>query len=156
MIRRPPRSTRTDTLFPYTTLFRSAASAKVLTRATLLAKVVATTMPLAPATSASISGPSALSDRPAWELNTLVESHISALTPGSAKLAHTSGSNGSPTTGFPSILKSPECTTRPAGVSMTKPELSGMECEIGTKPTLNGPACVTSGQADTVRTDFSE
>src|SRR3546814_20259403 len=27
MIRRPPRSTRTDTLFPYTTLFRSATSA---------------------------------------------------------------------------------------------------------------------------------
>src|SRR3546814_2203467 len=26
MIRRPPRSTRTDTLFPYTTLFRSADS----------------------------------------------------------------------------------------------------------------------------------
>src|SRR3546814_15105567 len=25
MIRRPPRSTRTDTLFPYTTLFRSIA-----------------------------------------------------------------------------------------------------------------------------------
>src|SRR3546814_20816607 len=27
MIRRPPRSTRTDTLFPYTTLFRSASPA---------------------------------------------------------------------------------------------------------------------------------
>src|SRR3546814_4285162 len=27
MIRRPPRSTRTDTLFPYTTLFRSSAKA---------------------------------------------------------------------------------------------------------------------------------
>src|SRR3546814_18333695 len=27
MIRRPPRSTRTDTLFPYTTLFRSAEGA---------------------------------------------------------------------------------------------------------------------------------
>src|SRR3546814_8112230 len=26
MIRRPPRSTRTDTLFPYTTLFRSTAN----------------------------------------------------------------------------------------------------------------------------------
>src|SRR3546814_2399708 len=26
MIRRPPRSTRTDTLFPYTTLFRSGGS----------------------------------------------------------------------------------------------------------------------------------
>src|SRR3546814_3161816 len=29
MIRRPPRSTRTDTLFPYTTLFRSAEGAVV-------------------------------------------------------------------------------------------------------------------------------
>src|SRR3546814_12283490 len=28
MIRRPPRSTRTDTLFPYTTLFRSMAAKK--------------------------------------------------------------------------------------------------------------------------------
>src|SRR3546814_1990011 len=27
MIRRPPRSTRTDTLFPYTTLFRSGPAA---------------------------------------------------------------------------------------------------------------------------------
>src|SRR3546814_8677405 len=30
MIRRPPRSTRTDTLFPYTTLFRSSAKALIL------------------------------------------------------------------------------------------------------------------------------
>src|SRR3546814_7532331 len=29
MIRRPPRSTRTDTLFPYTTLFRSPNKAQV-------------------------------------------------------------------------------------------------------------------------------
>src|SRR3546814_10995659 len=29
MIRRPPRSTRTDTLFPYTTLFRSAGASCV-------------------------------------------------------------------------------------------------------------------------------
>src|SRR3546814_760764 len=29
MIRRPPRSTRTDTLFPYTTLFRSKTTATV-------------------------------------------------------------------------------------------------------------------------------
>src|SRR3546814_2577819 len=28
MIRRPPRSTRTDTLFPYTTLFRSGSLAR--------------------------------------------------------------------------------------------------------------------------------
>src|SRR3546814_12004095 len=30
MLRRPPRSTRTDTLFPYTTLFRSAKAARPL------------------------------------------------------------------------------------------------------------------------------
>src|SRR3546814_5882688 len=30
MIRRPPRSTRTDTLFPYTTLFRSVDEAGVV------------------------------------------------------------------------------------------------------------------------------
>src|SRR3546814_18018441 len=29
MIRRPPRSTRTDTLFPYTTLFRSLCSIEI-------------------------------------------------------------------------------------------------------------------------------
>src|SRR3546814_7621922 len=32
MIRRPPRSTRTDTLFPYTTLFRSEQYAEMLNR----------------------------------------------------------------------------------------------------------------------------
>src|SRR3546814_5399673 len=32
MIRRPPRSTRTDTLFPYTTLFRSAERLDRFTR----------------------------------------------------------------------------------------------------------------------------
>src|SRR3546814_8817393 len=30
MIRRPPRSTRTDTLFPYTTLFRSPESIRMM------------------------------------------------------------------------------------------------------------------------------
>src|SRR3546814_7301125 len=30
MIRRPPRSTRTDTLFPYTTLFRSPVASAVM------------------------------------------------------------------------------------------------------------------------------
>src|SRR3546814_19100015 len=34
MIRRPPRSTRTDTLFPYTTLFRSASSTAKAAKAT--------------------------------------------------------------------------------------------------------------------------
>src|SRR3546814_9792549 len=33
MIRRPPRSTRTDTLFPYTTLFRSSMPQQLARRA---------------------------------------------------------------------------------------------------------------------------
>src|SRR3546814_10335656 len=37
MCRRPPRSTRTDTLFPYTTLFRSTAQAVSGARSTLCA-----------------------------------------------------------------------------------------------------------------------
>src|SRR3546814_14675263 len=40
MIRRPPRSTRTDTLFPYTTLFRSYAR-KLKPRAILIENVKA-------------------------------------------------------------------------------------------------------------------
>src|SRR3546814_7184066 len=43
MIRRPPRSTRTDTLFPYTTLFRSPAplniSMKVKSRISRIALI---------------------------------------------------------------------------------------------------------------------
>src|SRR3546814_7129988 len=47
MIRRPPRSTRTDTLFPYTTLFRSylaiinAKTAELFAAASRIAAVVA-------------------------------------------------------------------------------------------------------------------
>src|SRR3546814_6987750 len=44
MIRRPPRSTRTDTLFPYTTLFRSIAGAGIALRlASPVTQVVAVT-----------------------------------------------------------------------------------------------------------------
>src|SRR3546814_10422447 len=39
MIRRPPRSTRTDTLFPYTTLFRSVGSVLQIEQARLLRRV---------------------------------------------------------------------------------------------------------------------
>src|SRR3546814_19310414 len=39
MIRRPPRSTRTDTLFPYTTLFRSVVVHAVVLRPRLARRV---------------------------------------------------------------------------------------------------------------------
>src|SRR3546814_12318564 len=54
MIRRPPRSTRTDTLFPYTTLFRSKAAqpalmAKVIqSRCPAMASVIAGTIIASP------------------------------------------------------------------------------------------------------------
>src|SRR3546814_4194191 len=38
MIRRPPRSTRTDTLFPYTTLFRSGIPTEALIAKVLVSK----------------------------------------------------------------------------------------------------------------------
>src|SRR3546814_10393743 len=38
MIRRPPRSTRTDTLFPYTTLFRSLRQALIATQPVIFAR----------------------------------------------------------------------------------------------------------------------
>src|SRR3546814_18540711 len=46
MIRRPPRSTRTDTLFPYTTLFRSPgiAGAVILGLGRALGETMAVTM----------------------------------------------------------------------------------------------------------------
>src|SRR3546814_18008192 len=39
MIRRPPRSTRTDTLFPYTTLFRSTCASFVRRLETLSVRI---------------------------------------------------------------------------------------------------------------------
>src|SRR3546814_15473916 len=45
MIRRPPRSTRTDTLFPYTTLFRSLCIFLVLFILSLLAEFIANDRP---------------------------------------------------------------------------------------------------------------
>src|SRR3546814_14752642 len=40
MTRRPPRSTRTDTLFPYTTLFRSNLNIRVTSRAAVAVGLV--------------------------------------------------------------------------------------------------------------------
>src|SRR3546814_11841055 len=42
MLRRPPRSTRTDTLFPYTTLFRSACIGRRPTPMSKLSLAVST------------------------------------------------------------------------------------------------------------------
>src|SRR3546814_13326477 len=69
MIRRPPRSTRTDTLFPYTTLFRSTWRGGLI--GTLLPMALATSAqtPLRwnvqPAPSTAATSPQPLPTRPA-------------------------------------------------------------------------------------------
>ncbi len=140
---------------PSTTTSRPAAlpaSASVFSRATFEAKVVAATMPSALRTSAVIGAASEASDRPGWLECTLVESQTSALTPASPMARKVAGSKGSPTSGVGSTLKSPLCRIRPAGVSITRQDASGIECDTGTKPTVKGPAWVTCGQASTCRT----
>src|SRR3546814_19385681 len=52
MIRRPPRSTRTDTLFPYTTLFRSLRRPSLRSPRHTLPKLA---RPARPAISASVT-----------------------------------------------------------------------------------------------------
>src|SRR3546814_1372228 len=47
MIRRPPRSTRTDTLFPYTTLFRSAVIQRIVPGRIAHRQAVAVLVPIA-------------------------------------------------------------------------------------------------------------
>src|SRR3546814_11391700 len=70
MIRRPPRSTRTDTLFPYTTLFRSGGGGpagggrRVAGRGLVGARVVGARLTLPPACFRSVS-----EDRKSTRLN---------------------------------------------------------------------------------------
>src|SRR3546814_10184345 len=62
MIRRPPRSTRTDTLFPYTTLFRSP------------------TPPVATQPTRFIGTVMISADRPAREIHQIIEAVVEQLT----------------------------------------------------------------------------
>src|SRR3546814_14653128 len=55
MIRRPPRSTRTDTLFPYTTLFRSIAIRAEVDSVAAKGDKVVNLLKLAPHTAAVIA-----------------------------------------------------------------------------------------------------
>src|SRR3546814_15600574 len=56
MIRRPPRSTRTDTLFPYTTLFRSVVTGTNVENASYGLALCAETVAVAKAMDGGIRG----------------------------------------------------------------------------------------------------
>ena len=129
------------------------ASARVFSRATFEAKVVATTIPFCEAMKSRKGATSVDSERPGLWVKTFVESQHRTLTPAPslAISCHSSGSKGSPTTGLPSSLKSPVCTTRPAGVSMMSAELSGIEWLTGTNCTRNGPTSIAFGRGSTTR-----
>ena len=132
------------------------ASANVFNLATFDPKVVATTSFSALSISSCMDELIDASDRPFCFEKTLVLSQISAFTPPLAISNQTSLLNGSPTPGVSSILKSPVCTSRPTGVSITTLLLSGIECEMGTNPTLNGPKLNVLGHCSTVLTELSE
>src|SRR3546814_11656968 len=63
MIRRPPRSTRTDTLFPYTTLFRSATNFFRGRNFTMANKLLLSVTAVALASAALASSPAAAQNR---------------------------------------------------------------------------------------------
>ena len=138
---------------PRTQIVRSAAraaSASVFSRATFDPNVVATTMPEQDLISSVRGSASVASERPSWVENTLVLSQVIALTGRSATIsAIRASSQPSPTTGVWSILKSAEWKMRPAGVSITNAEDSGIECETGTNCTLNGPTSTVAGRGST-------
>src|SRR3546814_14677558 len=71
MIRRPPRSTRTDTLFPYTTLFRSVWPARLSRRRTRCASRKSSER-------ASIGRVARLSCAPLTEFQKMASPHLSA------------------------------------------------------------------------------
>src|SRR3546814_7663481 len=73
MIRRPPRSTRTDTLFPYTTLFRSPQSVErqALHRNLAITDEIGE-MPLGPASAGQDAAPRRRSEEHTSELQSLM------------------------------------------------------------------------------------
>src|SRR3546814_7281828 len=71
MIRRPPRSTRTDTLFPYTTLFRSAGGLRPGQRHNGLSGII-DGVPREASASAPTSGLEARSEEHTSELQSLM------------------------------------------------------------------------------------
>src|SRR3546814_7285225 len=85
MIRRPPRSTRTDTLFPYTTLFRSSPAVASFVEVTLPPK------PVAAASPATMFTPlPALMTSPPAEAVELAEAKLTAVATPSRSEEHTS------------------------------------------------------------------
>ncbi len=129
------------------------ASARVFSRAMFEAKVVATTICRWAMTKSRSGFASTASERPGCGEKTLVESQASTFTPRPSRAisCHRIGSKASPTIGEPSSLKSPLCTIRPAGVSMTSAALSGIEWLTGTNCTRNGPVSTTAGRGSTIR-----
>src|SRR3546814_14426447 len=75
MIRRPPRSTRTDTLFPYTTLFRSHIISKTMTTTVLVVEDEPAIRELI-SVNLSFAGYSAQNATDAEQAQTLIQSEL--------------------------------------------------------------------------------
>ncbi len=66
------------------------------------------------------------------------------MTPSAPKRASAPKSDGLPSTGVWSNLKSPVVTTIPTGVRIPRPIASGIECPIRNGMTVNGPTSSSS------------
>src|SRR3546814_12941509 len=105
MIRRPPRSTRTDTLFPYTTLFRSALPAAT----SLVARCVCGT----DVSRGGVVGPAPPSTRAGGGADTLpptTKATRCALHPGTASTASPAVFSGGPCRVYRALMKTPAGT----------------------------------------------
>ena len=71
----------------------------------------------------------------------LVESTSSRSTPSSPSRANARRSVSRPSSGSWSILKSPVCSTRPAGVRIATASASGIEWLTAMNSQSNGPTC---------------
>src|SRR3546814_18747801 len=80
MIRRPPRSTRTDTLFPYTTLFRSPAQNQIDTQRSRVQSKISALGSLNSALDSLKTTFTALSDGSAFSKRTVNSADPSVLT----------------------------------------------------------------------------
>ncbi len=119
----------------------SAASRTCWMRCTWLAKLATMMRRCAVANTRSIAGPMSRSGVVKPGTSALVESTRNRSTPSSPSRANARRSVMRPSSGSWSILKSPVCRTRPAGVRIATASASGIEWLTARNSQSNGPSC---------------
>ncbi len=127
----------------------AAASRTCCTRCTCDEKLATTTFLRARMMMFSSTGPMSRSGAVKPGTSALVESGRNRSTPASPRRANARRSVMRSSSGSWSILKSPVCRTRPAGVVIATARASGMEWFTATNSRWNGPSCSVWSSATT-------